>query len=609
MSEGWDGDKVADDGPESVAIAKLRRKPFYKVIAVLAVLAAATGGVLYWFLHRPDPFRVLVAIDVDGQWWEGSRPAAALADQIGEGLEKIGFEPVKGGDPKVDKILSSSKTPEEAARKLGAGFVITGSLSPELIEHKIEGSILLEARSNTRLQVRYIGDKAGKAEEVPVFANGYGANKQEALAVLADGIAESVFDVAVPKLVEHEVIKSQLDRGDITTVSRLQKAKDYVELRARKLDQAAKAYQKTRATHLDFKGDPAKVTYYGSFDEVDYLAGVRDGRMLILSANVSPFIHPVSMELGWKYQLESLAFRTEDGKSDVLWRGYHVMGFPTLGREAGTVGFVEDLFARAKTVSVLSPPASAAERLRVDSQARFSDLTLSPRGTAIALTERPCRRDCVDSFTVLSVPLGKVEYTRKAWDQPGVATELYYGFDWIDDRQIVVAVKDERPRPPVDPADGEDGEPLQGDPKRGGIELKVVDLSKSPPLERSIAQLDAGESCVGVSASRDGKRLASSCNGRITFFDAMTGEASATDELGYSPSWSPDGAKIAFVRAGDILVMSTADKKITRLTANEFSESRPMFSSDGKRIYFQSQEQDPNIQTRVTSVIASVEVP
>ena len=61
-----------------------------------------------------------------------------------------------------------------------------------------------------------------------------------------------------------------------------------------------------------------------------------------------------------------------------------------------------------------------------------------------------------------------------------------------------------------------------------------------------------------------------------------------------SPSWSPDGKRIAFTRAkdehfnSDIYVMDTDGRNQQRLTNNPHDDGSPSWSPDGKRIVFSS---------------------
>src|SRR6187401_2600608 len=96
--------------PESLE-ALVPKRRLWPVFAVLGLVIAAAGVLTFRSMTATDPLRILVAIDLDGYWWEGSQPAARLADELGEHLAELGFDPVKGGDPKVMKALESAKDP------------------------------------------------------------------------------------------------------------------------------------------------------------------------------------------------------------------------------------------------------------------------------------------------------------------------------------------------------------------------------------------------------------------------------------------------------------------------------------------------------------------
>jgi PKD domain/WD40-like Beta Propeller Repeat/Abnormal spindle-like microcephaly-assoc'd, ASPM-SPD-2-Hydin len=55
-----------------------------------------------------------------------------------------------------------------------------------------------------------------------------------------------------------------------------------------------------------------------------------------------------------------------------------------------------------------------------------------------------------------------------------------------------------------------------------------------------------------------------------------------------APAWSPDGARIAFERAGEILVMDVADGGLVNLTNHAASDESPAWSPDGSQIAFAS---------------------
>src|SRR4051794_3526132 len=94
-------------------------------------------------------------------------------------------------------------------------------------------------------------------------------------------------------------------------------------------------------------------------------------------------------------------------------------------------------------------------------------------------------------------------------------------------------------------------------------------------------------------------------NGRIAFSSLRDGnseiyvmnqDGSAQTRLTFDPaedtqpSWSPDGRRIAFVRAGNIFVMNADGSGQFGLTnsVGPVANSEPDFSPDGKRIAFHS---------------------
>ncbi len=103
-----------------------------------------------------------------------------------------------------------------------------------------------------------------------------------------------------------------------------------------------------------------------------------------------------------------------------------------------------------------------------------------------------------------------------------------------------------------------------------------------------------------ITWSPDAKQIAFAAQAtdgdRIYVVDARTGKRERTfqPELDgvFTPAWSPDGSKIAFIGLNkglaDLYTLEVADGSITRLTNDRFNESNPAWSPDGSMIAFDS---------------------
>ena len=60
------------------------------VAALLVVLLGAGLAAFLLLRQTREPLRVLVAVDAEGQWWEGSTTAARLLDNVVPHLKKLG---------------------------------------------------------------------------------------------------------------------------------------------------------------------------------------------------------------------------------------------------------------------------------------------------------------------------------------------------------------------------------------------------------------------------------------------------------------------------------------------------------------------------------------
>jgi len=578
---------VTEDKPESLPRIPKRRSGL-PILAVFVAVVAGGAGFLYYRMTRPDPFKVLVTVDVDGPWYKGGATSEAVTEEIADGLEKIGFEVVKTDDKEAIAALTEAASPEEAAKKLRAGFVISGSAEPEVTEHPVEKGYV-EVRSNVKLRVTYIGDGSTAEDTFTTWAGG--PTKKEAMKILGEQLSNRAFDASLPRITGHPLVKERLDQGDIQAVVRLDAAKRFVESRTRQIEEANERYDKLAAEHKDHK-NPRPVTYHSDFRGLVFLAGSGEKGMLVNTQGRRPFYHPKRTDLEWIMDLETVAWRPLEGDDAVLWSGYHVLGYPAAAPDGSAVLFVEDLFGHAKTLTIVEG-SSAPRRVMVHEQARFDNPEVAPGGKAAAMYVRLCYA-CKRDFAVLSLADGATLFRR---DSAGEIGEGYGGYTWIGPTRAVYI---------VNPGGvTEEGEP---NPE----ELHVVDVSSPTASDEKLVSLER-ERCGNPAASLDGKKIVATCasaeGAKLVVFDSATGARTDAPVAGHSPALSPDGARIAYTRGGDVYVYGLADGKETRLTENPFYERRALFSTDGRRVYFESQAEDPNFKSRTVGVVASVEVP
>jgi len=82
-------------------------------------------------------------------------------------------------------------------------------------------------------------------------------------------------------------------------------------------------------------------------------------------------------------------------------------------------------------------------------------------------------------------------------------------------------------------------------------------------------------------------RIAYTYNGVRTMKSDGTGKV-LLDSIGASPTWSPNGKRIAYVRGQDIWTMNADGSNKVRVTTASSNERGPTWSPDGKRIAFWS---------------------
>jgi Tol biopolymer transport system component len=99
-----------------------------------------------------------------------------------------------------------------------------------------------------------------------------------------------------------------------------------------------------------------------------------------------------------------------------------------------------------------------------------------------------------------------------------------------------------------------------------------------------------GEGGDAPTWSPDGARIAYSGEQEIWVMNADGSgktDITCTTEAEIQPAWSPDGTKIAYVRSGDVWAMNANGSGQTPLTGTPQNESQPDWSPDGTKIVYQ----------------------
>ncbi|WP_437681452.1 TolB family protein [Sorangium sp. So ce131] len=580
--------------PESLeAIVPKRR--LWPVFAVIGLALAAAGFFVFRSLTATDPLRILVAIDLDGYWWEGSQPAARLADELSAELAELGFDPVKGGDPKVMKALESAQDPKLAAKALGAGFIIEARLAPEVVEHPVKEGYF-ELRVDAPVTLTFL--EKGTSTEGRLRGYSGATKKDRALALLADSMASQALDAVIAQLMDHPSVREITEGSDIKLLERLQPARTFLKSRAAELGRASDTYtSRAREVEADEQG---RVTFLSHPAAEDLLVGASEGGYFVKTADVSVFFSVHSKQLVRSEALETVAWRpldqkaaptTDPGAPKPMWRGYHVYSYPSSQRDGDRVALVEDLFGWAKTITTVDR-SGQEKRVRIDPEHRFVDPRLAPGGKFVAAYDRPAPGAPAD-LMVLETDGGKEVF--------GLHTENQSlgGFTWLDEERLAFVYVPE----------------AEADEAR---HLALVDVSKQPlSIERPF-KAKPEEDLRYPAASRDGAKLVCVVDGGepgIAVIDTATWtrKVYAVEGRAEWPTFSPDAARVAFVAQGpgstDIAVLTLATGEVKKLTQGTAEEGVPHFSADGKRVLFEVRYRDPVFpRKRWVSRIASAAV-
>jgi hypothetical protein len=572
-----------------------RKKP-WPVLIGLAVAAIAVAVLVVRSSRAPEPLRVLVAIDVDGKWWEGSVPAAALADRLAARLTKLGFEPVRAGDPAVARTLETAKSPEDAARKLHASFVITAEIAPATIEHKLPKGAYYETRAEAPVFVQHIAwSSAGKPQQAGTVGTFGGAReKARALEVLAIGLADQAFDAVLPALLADDSIKEMLADRQSNIAPQIFPARDFVLARDKAMKDANEAWEAARKKHLDGEQGAVKPVYLSPAGAHDELAAIGSTGALVATNGVKPWFSPDTRSLGWITELETLEWRPINGAATTVFRGYNIYGYPhAVGTRAV---LIEDLFGWAKTVTVID--GAKASRVRVDPEHRFVDPRLSPDGKRIAVWDRP-NPSAAGSLLVLSADDGTtlLEIDRE--------NGHFDGLTWVDATHLAfLHTTSEEPS---------EARLLVTDNAKVRQGLYFVDFAVTPAAFGKGRAVPEGESWAMPAASGDLLAFERTEGATaIAIYKRSDGSVVSRSVPGVarSPSFSPDGQSLVFELDQEIAVAAVAAGQPKMLTKNTFRDRYPHFSADGKHIFYETIDDDPNYpDRRRLAWIAAVAVP
>lgn len=617
----------AIDPPEDDLAAA--RKPRWPLLIVLLLLAGG-GGWLAWTLHRAtDPRTVLVAVDIEGQWFDGSQSAAWLADELNAGLAELGFTPVSAGDPEVIEALGGAEGDlVAAARAVGAGFLIGGGVALEVIEHPA-GDGYFEVRARGDVRVSHVDDDDAPGTELAAPGGGEDASRVRGWSgastregAIERAVRRSLYPViagaVLPQLLAHPALAEGL-RDDPETVSALRKASQYVERRTRLLAEADKLYADETTRRQSAEKGPAPVTYHGTPADEDGLCGVGPDGICVRTDTMRLLLPPDATALRMQNTLETIERRRADGTRIILWEGYNIYGYPRVASDGKAIGFVEDIFGWAMvpvlitsggTATATEPATGPAivKRLLIDPERRFTTVTPAPGGASVAMWAR-IGRDGADGLLVLDG-----EGKERLAIPPGGGQ--FNDFAWTFAEQLVVV---HTPPPAEDP---------DGEPPPEGYDAPAQTVWRQPAFggaPTALYTVGEGERLSWIHIAPDAKtalfRRLHPETGGIGVLDLETGlmRVIALPGAVEAPVFDASGERVAFMyqppdagRDEEIAIIELAAEDpaatLRVLTDNPWRDRYPQFDASGERIWFEQLGRDPMDPRRSVSLIASVPI-
>ncbi len=583
--------------PSSLELPVPRRR-LWPLLLVLAMLFGAAGLFAYRMLTKPLPLRILIAIDMEGYWWEGSKPAAKLADKLSAQLKEMGFDPVRAGDPETMALLEDAETPQAAAHKLRAAFIIKGRIPLKVVELPIAGKYY-EVQADEHIHVQHV-DEPEPLLDTRLRGFSGAKDKDNARSIIAKSMADQVLDVAVPAIMAHPHLQEILNGRDAKLIDQLAAARAFLNGRKQKLDAAKLSYDKLAADRSK-ADEKSKITFLSPNNAEDRLIAVHAKGLLLSTADVDPWYAPEAMKLYRREQLETVQWRNLEGKpGKLLWQGYNVFTYPS-ATTAGAVLLVEDLYGWARGLFMIDA-SGKKKRLLVEPTLRLREPHLSPDGKAVALLERSCR-GCARAITVRDLSDGKA--TQRFRIDPKEYSQLG-SFGWLATNQLLLVMRPARA-----------SRFAVADKEKQPLALWL--LSSGLNTAERLAEATGNASLGDIAASADGKYVAVGLDGlqSIGVVEVASRAVKSYPVKGSAGAlaFSPDGKHIAFEHEkqyehSEIAVLELSSGKLTVLTHNKWRDRRPMFSADGKKLYFEARNFDPVFgRKRAVVRIAMVPVP